>query len=82
MQAASEKGSNRVKLLTGITSVPLSALFATTLKAFGASPAAMYEPYSHDALRAAHQALFSKPMLPSFHMEKADFYPGILVRIL
>ena len=76
MHAASEKGNNRVKMLTGITSAPLSALFATTLKAFGANPAAVYEPYSHDALRAAHQALFSKPMLPSFHMEDADFILG------
>jgi len=76
MHAASEKGSNRVKMLTGITSVPLSALFATTLEAFGAKPAAEYEPYAHDALRAAHQALFSKPMLPSFHMENADFILG------
>jgi len=76
MHTASEKGSNRVKMLTGITSVPLSALFATTLEAFGAKPAAEYEPYAHDALRAAHQALFSKPMLPSFHMENADFILG------
>ncbi len=76
MHAASEKGTNRVKLLTGITSTPLSSLFATTLKAFGATPPAVYEPYSHDALRAAHKALFSSPMLPSYHMEKSDFILG------
>ena len=76
MHTASEKGSNRVKMLTGITSEPLSALFATTLEAFGANPAAVYEPYSHDALRAAHHAMFAKPMLPSFHMEHADFILG------
>jgi molybdopterin-containing oxidoreductase family iron-sulfur binding subunit len=76
MHAASKKGGSRVKLLTGITSEPLNTLFSATLEAFGAGPAAVYEPYSHDALRTAHQALFSKPMLPSFHMENADFILG------
>ncbi|ACN14625.1 MopA [Desulforapulum autotrophicum HRM2] len=76
MQAASERGNNRVKLLTGITSDPLCALLSTTLEAFGAGPAAVYEPFAHDALRKAHEAIFSKPMLPSFHMEKADFILG------
>jgi len=73
MEASSKTGSNRIKFLTGITSEPLSALFSTVLKSFGSSPAAMYEPYAHDSLRAAHKAVFSKGILPSFHMEKADF---------
>ena len=73
MQASSKKGSNRIKMLTGITSVPLSTLFSKVLKTMNCRPAAMYEPFSHDALKAAHKALFSKSMLPSFHMEKADF---------
>jgi anaerobic selenocysteine-containing dehydrogenase/Fe-S-cluster-containing dehydrogenase component len=76
MHAASEKGSNRVKSLTGITSAPLAALFAGILEEFGASPAAMYEPYAHDALRAAHKAVFSRRALPSFYMEKSDFILG------
>ncbi len=76
MHAASQKGNNRIQLLTGITSDPLCTLFSTTLEAFGASPAAVYEPFAHDALRKAHEAVFSKPMLPSFHMEKADFILG------
>jgi anaerobic selenocysteine-containing dehydrogenase/Fe-S-cluster-containing dehydrogenase component len=76
MHLASEKGSNRIKLLTGITSEPLTNLFAATLEEFGASPAAIYEPYAHDALRAAHQAVFSRRELPSFHMERSDFILG------
>ncbi|MDA3917067.1 MAG: 4Fe-4S dicluster domain-containing protein [Deltaproteobacteria bacterium] len=76
MQASSKKGSNRIKMMTGITSDPLSSLFSTALKAFDSSPAVMYEPYSHDALKAAHKALFSTATLPSFHMEKADFILG------
>lgn len=72
-QASSKKGSNCIKLLTGITSTPLSTLFATVLKTLDSGPAAMYEPFSHDALKAAHKALFSNSTLPSFHMEKADF---------
>lgn len=73
MEASSKTGSNRIQFLTGITSQPLSALFSTVLKSFGSGPAAMYEPYSHDSLKAAHKALFSISTLPSFHMEKADF---------
>jgi len=73
MQTSSKKESNSIKMLTGITSAPLSTLFSKVLKTLNSSPAAMYEPYSHDSLKAAHKALFSKSMLPSFHMEKADF---------
>jgi anaerobic selenocysteine-containing dehydrogenase/Fe-S-cluster-containing dehydrogenase component len=73
MQTSSKKGSNSIKMLTGITSAPLSTLFSKVLKTLNSNPAAMYEPYSHDSLKAAHKALFSKSVLPSFHMEKADF---------
>ncbi len=76
MHAASQKGGNRVQLLTGMTSAPLDTLFATTLEAFGQGPVAVYEPFAHDALRAAHQAIFAKPVLPSFHMERSDFILG------
>ncbi|MDA3791595.1 MAG: 4Fe-4S dicluster domain-containing protein [Desulfobacula sp.] len=73
MQASAQKGADRIKLMTGITSQPLSTLFSKALNTFDSSPAAMYEPFSHDALKAAHEAIFSKSVLPSFHMEKADF---------
>ena len=73
MQASLKKESNSIKMLTGITSTPLSTLFSKVLKTLNCRPAAMYEPYSHDSLKATHKALFSKSILPSFHMEKADF---------
>jgi len=73
IQASSKKGRNRIKMLTGITSEPLSSLFSTILKTYDSSPAVMYEPYSHDSLKAAHATVLSSNTLPSFHMEKADF---------
>ncbi len=72
MQESSRAGTNRIKMLTGMASDPLLSLFSTVLKDFNSTPAALYEPYSHDSLRNAHQALFSMGVLPSFHMEKAD----------
>ena len=72
MQASSRTGTNRIKMLTGMASDPLFSLFSTVLKDFHSTPAALYEPYSHDTLKNAHQALFSMNVLPSFHMEKAD----------
>ncbi len=73
VRASSKKGSNCIKMLTGITSKPLSTLFSKVLKTFDSNPAAMYEPYSHDSLKAAHKTLFSSSTIPSFHMEKTDF---------
>ncbi len=73
LQTSSEKGENQIKMLTGINSAPLSTLFSNVLKDHNSSPAAMYEPFSHDSLKAAHNTLFSKSILPSFKMENADF---------
>ncbi len=73
MHSASKNGNNRIKMLTGITSEPLSNLFSTVLKGFHSNPASMYEPFSCDSLKAAHKAVLSMNALPSFHMDKADF---------
>ncbi len=71
--SASQKGNNRIKMMTGITSAPLSSLFSGVLENYNSHQVGMYEPFSHDSLKAAHKTLFSKQALPSFHMEKADF---------
>lgn len=76
MQGSAALGKNRIKMLTGMISEPLSSLFAKVLDDLGSPPAALYEPFSHDALKAAHQTVFSKNILPSFHMERADFILG------
>ncbi len=72
-QTPSERGRDRIRMLTGLTGKPLSDLFTETLAGFGSDRAAVFEPFSYDSLKAAHQAVFKKRMLPSFHMENADF---------
>ncbi len=76
MQGSAALGTHRIKLLTGMISEPLSTLFAKVLDDLGSPPAALYEPFSHDALRAAHSAVFARSILPSFHMERADVILG------
>jgi len=72
-RAASERGKERIRMLTGITGEPLSDLFTETLAGLGTAPPAVFEPFCHESLTAAHQAVFNKSILPSFHMEHADF---------
>jgi anaerobic selenocysteine-containing dehydrogenase/Fe-S-cluster-containing dehydrogenase component len=76
LRKATSKGRNRVKMLSGIIGDPLQKLFTESLKDWKSNPPILYEPYSHDSLKAAHQALFSRSQLPSFQMEKTDFILG------
>lgn len=70
---AVEKNRNQIRLLTGVTGDPLSALFSRVLKTFDSDLVSVYEPFSHDALKGAHKAVFNQATLPSFHMDHADF---------
>ncbi|MFZ3044306.1 MAG: 4Fe-4S dicluster domain-containing protein, partial [Desulfatirhabdiaceae bacterium] len=36
----------------------------------------LFEPYAFESLKAAHDMIFSEPVLPSFHMDQADLLVG------
>ncbi len=73
---AVEKGTNRIKMVTGSVGDPLSRLFETCLKEWRSGAPIHYEAFSYDSLRAAHQALFGKGILPSYKIDDADFILG------
>ncbi len=73
---ASNSGKDRVKMVSGVLGGPLSFVVNNVLGSLKSSPSLIYEPFSYDALRGAHQAWFSKPTLPSIKMENSDFILG------
>jgi len=76
IQHASAQGNNRIKMITGSIGDPMRALFTGALEGWNSGPPLMFEPFAHDSLKAAHAALFSAEVLPSFQMEKSDLIVG------
>jgi anaerobic selenocysteine-containing dehydrogenase/Fe-S-cluster-containing dehydrogenase component len=73
---AVKKGPNRVRLLSEIVGDSLFALFQEALRQWESEGPVLFEPYAHESLKAAHEAVFGIPAVPALHMERADLLIG------
>ena len=73
---ARKLGPNRVRLLSEIVGDSLLALFVDAMRLWGSDGPVLFEPYAHESLKAAHEAVFGIPAVPSLHMDRADFLIG------
>jgi anaerobic selenocysteine-containing dehydrogenase len=73
---AAKPGPNRVRLISEIVGDSLLALFQDALRQWGSDGPVLFEPYAHEALKAAHEAVFGIPAIPALHMERADLVVG------
>jgi molybdopterin-containing oxidoreductase family iron-sulfur binding subunit len=73
---AGGQGPNRVRLLSEIVGDSLLALFADAMRQWGSAGPVLFEPYAHESLKAAHEAVFGIPAVPSLHMERSALLIG------
>ncbi|MEJ2101404.1 MAG: hypothetical protein P8X68_15720, partial [Desulfobacterales bacterium] len=71
-QVASQKGLNRVQVLTEVVGDSLLTLFSTALRNWNSQRPTIYEPYGYEALKTANEKVFGLNGLASYHMQKAD----------
>ena len=71
-QAASQKGPNRIQMLTEVVGDSLLNLFSEALRNWNTQGPLIYEPLAYEALKTANQKVFGLDGLPSYHMDKAD----------
>ncbi len=69
---AAGKGPNRIAMLTEVVGEALLSIFQKTLAHYNGMPPVVYEPFAFESLKYAHQRLFGEPILPSYHMDRAD----------
>ncbi len=73
---AGRQGPNRVRMLSEIAGDSLLSLFQDALRQWESDGPVLYEPYAYESLKAAHEAVFGIPAVPSLHMDRADLLIG------
>ncbi len=73
---AGRQGPNRVRMLSEIIGDSLLALFQEALRQWGSDGPVLFEPYAYESLKAAHEAVFGMPAVPTLHMDRADLLIG------
>jgi molybdopterin-containing oxidoreductase family iron-sulfur binding subunit len=69
---ASERGSNRVRMISEVVGDSMLSLFRDALRQWRSEEPLRYEPYAYESLKTANDEVFGIEGLPSYHMEKAD----------
>jgi molybdopterin-containing oxidoreductase family iron-sulfur binding subunit len=69
---ASQKGSERIRMLTEVTGESLLALFADALTRWSAEGPLVFEPFAYESLKSANEKVFGRNELASYRMEEAD----------
>ena len=72
MKAASEKGTDRVRMMTETVGQDLSSLFAETMARYRSPEPVVFEPYAYESLKRANDAVFGINGLGSYKIEEAD----------
>lgn len=72
MFKAAAAGPNRIGMLTEVVGQTLLTLFAGVLSSNRSKGPLVFEPFAFESLKYAHRQMFSKPILPSYHMDRAD----------
>ena len=75
-EAAANRGTGRIAMVTETVGQTQLALFATVLQQFNSAPPVVFEPLAYEALKFAHRQLFGSPVLPVLHMDRADVLVG------
>jgi molybdopterin-containing oxidoreductase family iron-sulfur binding subunit len=70
--AAAAAGPNRVGMLTEIVGRSLMTLFSAVLSSNRSKGPLVFEPFAFESLKYAHRQMFSTPILPGYHMDRAD----------
>jgi molybdopterin-containing oxidoreductase family iron-sulfur binding subunit len=63
----------RVAVLSDLQSGALAEVMERFVAAFGSDRLLFYEPFNYAPLRAAHEALFGLPVIPSYNLESCEF---------
>jgi molybdopterin-containing oxidoreductase family iron-sulfur binding subunit len=67
-----QEGAGKVFFLGGLETGTLDRLIDQVLAAIGSPQRLRYEPFAHEALRAANRALFGADAVPHFAFDRAD----------
>jgi molybdopterin-containing oxidoreductase family iron-sulfur binding subunit len=67
------QAGGKVAVLSDLQTGALAELMERFAAAFGSSRVLFYEPFNYEPLRAAHDALFGLPIVPSYDLESCEF---------
>jgi len=70
--AASQKGSDHIRMLTEIVGESLLALFSDALNRWNSREPMVYEPFAYESLKTANEKVFGQNGLVSYRMQEAD----------
>lgn len=60
-------------MLSSLQTGALAEVMKSFTRAFGSERLLLYEPFNYEPLKAAHQQLFSLPLIPSYRLDSCDF---------
>jgi anaerobic selenocysteine-containing dehydrogenase/Fe-S-cluster-containing dehydrogenase component len=68
------RGPNRrISLVMDLQTGAMAEVAEAWVKAFGSDRLLMVEPFNHQALTAAHRAVFGVPAIPDYRLDQCDF---------
>ncbi|MGD1002201.1 MAG: molybdopterin-dependent oxidoreductase [Candidatus Brocadiia bacterium] len=67
------QAGGKIAVLSDLQTGALAELMERFAAAFGSSRVLFYEPFNYEPLRAAHDALFGLPIVPSYDLESSEF---------
>ena len=67
------QADGKVAVLSDLQTGALAEVMERFAAAFGSSRVLFYEPFNYEPLRAAHDALFGLPVVPSYDLESCEF---------
>jgi anaerobic selenocysteine-containing dehydrogenase/Fe-S-cluster-containing dehydrogenase component len=76
LERAAAKGPGRAAMLTEVAGQGLLDLFEAVLARYDGQVPLVFEPFAHESLKFAHQALFGRPALPTYRIDQADLLVG------
>ncbi len=67
------KSEGHVAVLSDLQTGALAEVMERFAAAFGSDRLLFYEPFNYEPLRAAHDALFGLPVIPSYNLKSCEF---------
>ncbi|MBW1993797.1 MAG: 4Fe-4S dicluster domain-containing protein [Deltaproteobacteria bacterium] len=71
-ERASQKGPDRIRMVTEVVGETLLGLFSDALKNWNSQGPLIYEPYAYESLKTANDKVFGLNALISYRMDRAD----------
>jgi len=63
----------RIDVISDVQTGALAEVMESFAAAFGTGPPISYEAFSYEPLRAAHETLFGRPVVPDYRLDRCDF---------